>query len=161
MVINPSLPKSSSHTLWGSVKGPPKGRAKSGRIWGSKHWSSQGMTGRLWIIKLFPPKTNISPENQWLEDDSFPFEMVPFRGTNSFISGVARLQSSHLPSGCHPPFQPPEAKIHVTRIRCLKPKQSNQFFDTWAAFKTFMTFHYTGWLMGILLMVPYNPCITG
>ena len=25
-----------------------------------------------------PKKTNVSPENQWLEDDSFPFEMVPF-----------------------------------------------------------------------------------
>ena len=30
---------------------------------------------------IFPPlKTNISPENQWLEDAMVPFEMVPFLG---------------------------------------------------------------------------------
>ena len=37
-----------------------------------------------WGLPLFSrrlfvsPKTNISPENQFLEDDAFPFEMVPF-----------------------------------------------------------------------------------
>ena len=33
-----------------------------------------------------PLKTNMSPENQWLED-VFPTEIVPFRG-HSFVSGV-------------------------------------------------------------------------
>ena len=31
-----------------------------------------------------PLKTNISPENSWLEDD-ISFRMVPFQGTNSFM----------------------------------------------------------------------------
>ena len=33
------------------------------------------------LIRVTPMKTNMSPKNQWLEDDSFPFEMVPFLGT--------------------------------------------------------------------------------
>ena len=36
--------------------------------------------------QLTPLKTNISPENRWLEEDSFPFNMVPFQG-HSFIFG--------------------------------------------------------------------------
>ena len=31
-------------------------------------------------IQNTPPKTNMSPENQWLED-AFPIKMVPFKGT--------------------------------------------------------------------------------
>ena len=43
-----------------------------------------------WLTKItspnLPPKTNMSPENGWLEDGSFPFsKMVPFQRTNSFI----------------------------------------------------------------------------
>ena len=30
-----------------------------------------------------------------------------------------------------------------------------------ASFKTLLTFHYTGWLIGILTMAYYNPYITG
>ena len=32
---------------------------------------------------------------------------------------------------------------------------------TWATKKTLITFHYTGWLIGILIMVYYNPYILG
>ena len=31
-------------------------------------------------VKDTPPKTNMSPENQWLED-VFPIQIVPFKGT--------------------------------------------------------------------------------
>ena len=50
----PSLPKSPSHTLWGSVFGTPKSIFRRCEC-ESKHRSSQGMTGRLgsmisWLI---------------------------------------------------------------------------------------------------------------
>ena len=33
------------------------------------------------------PETNISSENQWLEDDSFPFGMAYFQRANCYIQG--------------------------------------------------------------------------
>ncbi len=35
ILTNPNIPKSSSYTFSGGVKGPPKGRAASGGVWGS------------------------------------------------------------------------------------------------------------------------------
>ena len=48
-------------------------------IWGFSH-----IFGNTHILKTIifgtPPKTNMSPENQWLED-VFPIETVPLQGT--------------------------------------------------------------------------------
>ena len=48
------------------------------------------------FASITPLKTNISPENWWLEDDSFPFKMVPFLGSTfrSFPGGVDSGKSS-------------------------------------------------------------------
>ena len=49
---------------------------------GSSKWKRRFLfgeekTGNLEVQNVTPPKTNMSPENQWLED-VFPIEMVPF-----------------------------------------------------------------------------------
>ena len=50
-----------------------------------------------------------------------------------------------------------KASHEKTRGKCLDlPPQPSS-----AAFKTLMTFHYTGWLIGILTMAYYDPYITG
>ena len=48
---------------------------------------------------ITPLKINRSPENQWLEDDSFPFKMVPnFRGRiRSFFGDISGRFSSDPP----------------------------------------------------------------
>ena len=40
-------------------------------------------------------------------------------------------------------------------------KQKIGRIDKWATKKNRPTFHYIGWLIGILIMVYYNPCISG
>ena len=54
----------------------------------------------LWqtLVVLFPfgyiiCVTNISPDNWWLEDDPFPFKMVPFQET--FIHFLGRIKLGH------------------------------------------------------------------
>ena len=44
------------------------------------------------------------------------------------------------------------------RSNFVKPKNGE---DKWATKKTLITFHYTGWLIGILIKVYYNPYIPG
>ena len=44
--------------------------------------------GWFWIKHMTPPKTDMSPKNWWLEDDSFPFEMVSFQATVLHFQGV-------------------------------------------------------------------------
>ena len=39
------------------------------------------------LIPFTPRKTNMSPENHWLED-AFPIEIAPIYGTCSFSGGV-------------------------------------------------------------------------
>ncbi len=43
------------------------------------------------------------------------------------------------------------------------PKEDDLSGSTamWATFKTLLTFHYTDWLIRILIMAYYNPNITG
>ena len=42
----------------------------------------------MYTYMYIPPlKTNISPENWWLEEDSFPFSSGPFSRELSFIFG--------------------------------------------------------------------------
>ena len=41
-------------------------------VWGGSYF--------LLFFVVTPPKTNMSPENQWLEN-VFPTEIVPFKGT--------------------------------------------------------------------------------
>ena len=41
---------------------------------------------------------------------------------------------------------------------CVLPREMGL---TWAAFKTLMTFHYTDWFIGILILAYYNPHIIG
>ena len=47
---------------------------------------------------ITPPETNMSPENQWLED-VFPIEIVPFKGTFVSFPGCIpiTLDSAKLP----------------------------------------------------------------
>ncbi len=48
----------------------------------------------------------------------------------------------------------PPRKTHMLNLKI-------QLWFKWAALKTLLTFHYTGWLIGILIRVYYNPYITG
>ena len=73
-----------------STDGPEQGEG-DGEVWfEAGKWqakTSHGGVVMLWnplpalMLYLFiPPKTNMSPENQWLED-VFPIKTVPFKGT--------------------------------------------------------------------------------
>ena len=49
--------------------------------WTCQVYKCPGIVPRRWFLRAFtPPKTNMSPENQWLED-VFPIKIVPFKGT--------------------------------------------------------------------------------
>ena len=59
-------------------------------------WLNDDKSSRSPEFIGYPLKTNISPKNWWLEDDSFPFKMVPFQVTFvSFQGGI------HLGFGKH------------------------------------------------------------
>ena len=53
---------------------------------GQKHVTFEFLSGKNKQQNSTPLKTNMSLENQWLED-VYPIEIVPFKGTNSFVFG--------------------------------------------------------------------------
>ena len=67
---------------------PSVGREKIAKNSLKKIGESEGFRSAILCQIFFPLKTNISPENCWLEDDSCPFKMVPFLGDMFIFRGV-------------------------------------------------------------------------
>jgi len=54
---------------------------------------------RVWNKSVTPPKTNMFPDNQWLED-AFPIEIVSSEGTDLLVlRGVCWVWPPHCNSG--------------------------------------------------------------
>ena len=56
--------------------------------------------------------------------------------------------------------------ISVDSLVCQDGFKMNKVYmvcriEAWTTKKTLITFHYTGWLVGILILVYYNPYIAG
>ena len=83
---------------------------------------------------------------------------------NHLLTGMI-LQVDHLPG---PPDEHRGESVHSLtflegQVEMGKPEASKicVYISIWAVIKTLTTFHYTGWLIRILIMVYYNPHIIG
>ena len=72
-----------------------------------------------------------------------------------------RLEGFLFPQGFMSigPIRP--ARLMPSWLRSHASNGTKTLHETWAPFKTLLTFHYTGCLIGILTMASYNPHISG
>ncbi len=65
----------------------------------------------------------------------------------------------HLTTGviCRVDWDLHSLKLRIRNLLGFIPS----LWRTWAVMKTLLTFHYTGWLIGILVLAYYNPHIVG
>ena len=109
-----------------------------------------------WVHPLLPvslhPKHTLDPSSWSLKSDEQCTTLCDLRTPAvAFKTGdIAATKKTHIPNS-----------YMVNRDEGNHP--CTNYFHTlmWATKKTLITFHCTGWLIGILIMVYYNPYIPG
>ena len=95
---------------------------------------------------------------KWLEIHSFAWPNLHV--LSIFQRFLVSLKPGHsFPSGLQ--AWVPFASEKLGKNYCWWFRSPAGRLTSWATFKTLLTFHYTGWLIGILITAYYNPNITG